>query len=74
MKGRYTVTETVVNNYSFHYDEEELSKRGLTLQEYLDKYDGNIWKAMQEDDLLSDLQYEECFNYLEADFETAEIE
>jgi len=73
MKNTFTIVEKVVNEYEFDYDIEELEKRGITLEEYLKKYDNNIWRASNEDTIISNIYLEECIEYLDTDYSSLEI-
>ena len=74
MKATMTITETVVVEYEIHYDEEELERMGYTsLEGYLARFNGNVWKAESEEKVVRDIAHNSILDYVESHYDTMEV-
>jgi len=69
----FIVTETLVNSYNLKVNVEELNKRGKTIKEYLQEYGFNPWFAVEEDNVIEEITFNEMIDYISADCDNAEI-
>ena len=73
-KAMMVIEETVIIEYELHYDEEELKRIGYTsLEDYLARFNGNVWKAQNEEDIVIDISHNQIIEYMKSHYDTMEI-
>jgi hypothetical protein len=75
MKVDFIVPETLINTYRLDVDEAKLKEKGLSIKEYLEKYNGNPWKAQESDPdtPIRSIELLECADVLEMEAGKAKI-
>ena len=72
-KGTMCVTETVIIEYEITYDEDEYEKYDGTLEDHISEYSNNIWKAMNEGDIIKNVEHNQIIDYIDTDNDNLEL-